>query len=82
MELARRKVLYAPDFVINAGGIINISHEGPGYDRAKAFAHVSRIGETLGEIFARAERHGIATSDAADRLAEDRFKTHDEVAAA
>ncbi|MEM7222342.1 MAG: Glu/Leu/Phe/Val dehydrogenase dimerization domain-containing protein [Pseudomonadota bacterium] len=82
LALAARKVLYAPDYVINAGGIINISHEGPGYDRAKAFAHVARIGDTLGEIFARAGRQGTATSEAADRLAEDRFKKRAAAAAA
>jgi leucine dehydrogenase len=77
--LRERGVLYAPDYVINAGGIINISHEsgrGQGaYDRPRAFAHVARIGETLAEIFRHAEQHGIATSNAADRIAEKRFKT-------
>ena len=82
LALAERNILYAPDYVINAGGIINISHEGPDYDRAKAFAHVARIGDTLGEIFARAERRGRATSEAADHLAEDRFKSRDAAAAA
>ena len=75
LALAERNILYAPDYVINAGGIINISHEGPRYDRSKAFAHVARIGDTLSEIFARAERQGTATSEAADQLAEDRFKS-------
>ena len=73
-ELQRRGVLYAPDFVINAGGIIVISHEGPGYVEAEAFSHIARIQDTLGEIFRRAEAQGLPTSDAADRLAEDRFK--------
>ena len=73
--LQRRGVLYAPDYVINAGGIINISHEGPGYDKAKAFAHIAQIHDTLEEIFRRAEATGDSTSDAADRIAEERFKT-------
>ena len=60
--------------MINAGGIIVISHEGPGFDEAKAFAHVARIHDTLLEIFRRAEAARLATSDAADRLAEERFR--------
>jgi leucine dehydrogenase len=67
--LAARGILYAPDYVINAGGIINIAHEGAGYDRERAFAHVARIGETLREVFGRAEAERIPTSEAADRLA-------------
>ena len=72
--LRQRGILYAPDYVINAGGIIIISHEGPGYDEAKAFAHVARIHDTLMEIFRRAEKKQLATSEAADRLAEERFR--------
>jgi leucine dehydrogenase len=72
--LRQRGILYAPDYVINAGGVINISHEGPGYDEAKAFTHVARIHDTLLEIFRRADTAKMATSDAADRLAEERFR--------
>ena len=73
-ELARRGVLYAPDYVINAGGVINISYEGPAYDKVAAIRHVAAIRGTLAEIFTRADAQGIATSLAADRLAEERFK--------
>ncbi|MFQ6016568.1 MAG: Glu/Leu/Phe/Val dehydrogenase dimerization domain-containing protein [Kiloniellaceae bacterium] len=73
-ELTRRGVLYAPDYVINAGGIIHISHEGPSYDKAEAVDHVARIHDTLREIFSRADASGIPTSEAADRLAEERLK--------
>ncbi len=73
VELLRRGVLYAPDYVINAGGVINISHEGPAYDKQAAVDHVGRIHDTLREIFGRAEAAGIPTSEAADRLAEERF---------
>ncbi|MGF1630110.1 MAG: Glu/Leu/Phe/Val dehydrogenase dimerization domain-containing protein [Kiloniellaceae bacterium] len=72
--LRQRGILYAPDYVINAGGIINISHEGAGYDAAKAFAHVAQIHDTLLEIFRRADAQKVATSEAADRLAEERFR--------
>ncbi len=73
--LRQRGILYAPDYVLNAGGIIIISHEGPGYDEAKAFAHVAEIRDTLAEIFRRADAAGVATSEAADRLAEERFRS-------
>ena len=76
--LKARGILYAPDYVINAGGIVNISHEsqlsGAAYDKATAFAHVARIGDTLAEIYRLAERADLPTSEAADRLAEQRFK--------
>ena len=78
-ELLRRKgVLYAPDYVINAGGIIAVAYEagrqGARFERERALAHIDRIHDTALEIFARAEREGIATSTAADRLAEERFR--------
>jgi len=71
--LAARGVLYAPDYAINAGGVINLSYRGPAYDRAAAFAHVERIHDTLLEIFDRAAREGPTTAAAADRVAESRF---------
>ena len=73
VELMRRGVLYAPDYVINAGGVINISHEGPAYDKREAVSHVAKIHDTLREIFGRADAAGVPTSEAADRLAEERF---------
>ncbi|MGH6947345.1 MAG: Glu/Leu/Phe/Val dehydrogenase dimerization domain-containing protein [Kiloniellales bacterium] len=75
LELRRRGILYAPDYVINAGGVIFISHEGPSFDRGAALTHVGAIEQTLTEIFERAEDAGISTSEAADRIAEERFKT-------
>lgn len=70
--LAARGILYAPDYVINAGGIINISCEtGPGgYSEARSLAKIARIPEALTEIYAIAARDGVTTAVAADRLAE------------
>jgi leucine dehydrogenase len=68
--LAERGILYAPDYVINAGGIINISYERGGYDRARAYAHIARIAGTLDAIFARADSEKAPTSVIADRMAE------------
>ncbi|TQV82043.1 Glu/Leu/Phe/Val dehydrogenase dimerization domain-containing protein [Denitrobaculum tricleocarpae] len=73
-ELHKRGILYAPDYVINAGGVINISHEGPAYDQERAFAHVAKIHDTLTEIFKRSAASGVPTFQAADRLAEERFQ--------
>jgi len=71
--LAARGILYAPDYVINAGGVINISHEGPCYNKDEAVRHVARIQRTLSEIFRRAEAENIPTSEAADALALERL---------
>ena len=78
--LKDRGVLYAPDFAINAGGIINISHEGR-YDRERAFAHVAGIADTLSAIFRLADRENIATAAAADRLARETLEKADRKAA-
>jgi leucine dehydrogenase len=71
--LAARSILYAPDYVINAGGIINIAHEGPNYDRQTAFRHVARIRETLLGIFSRAETEGLTPEESANRIARERL---------
>jgi leucine dehydrogenase len=70
--LAARGILYAPDYVINAGGIINVGCElrPGGYDVEYALAQVHRIPETLGRVFARAKARGITTHAAAQELAD------------
>ena len=78
--LQARNILYAPDYAINAGGVIWISHEGPHFDRKAASAHVARIEQTLGEIFARAAKDRITPSEAADRVAESRFEKQSKAA--
>lgn len=70
--LADRNVLYAPDYVINAGGIINVSvefHPG-GYDEKVALTKIERIPQALKELWTIAKEERIPPSDAADRLAE------------
>ncbi|MES2050300.1 MAG: Glu/Leu/Phe/Val dehydrogenase dimerization domain-containing protein [Pseudomonadota bacterium] len=74
-EVCRQKgILYAPDFVINAGGIIKVCYEYNNTPEDGMVAHVRRIGDTLAEIFARADSEGLPTSVVADRIAEARFK--------
>ncbi len=73
--LMDRGILYAPDYVINAGGLIDIAAEGPGYSFEKALKDCERIGPTLSEIFQLAAREGKPTNAVADRMAEERFKS-------
>lgn len=72
--LWQRGILYAPDFVINAGGIIDVYYERIGPDPAAVRQHVETIGHTLEEIFTRSARDSLPTGQIADRLAEERFK--------
>ena len=68
--LADRGILYAPDYVINAGGVIHLAgYETLGWDEATMAARLAGIGETLATVFAEADRDGITTAEAADRLA-------------
>lgn len=70
----QKGILYAPDFVINAGGIIKVCYEYLHTPEAGLDAHVRRIGDTLADIFARADHDDQPTSVVADRIAEARFK--------
>jgi leucine dehydrogenase len=72
--LAERGILYAPDYVINAGGIIEIWYEGPDYDENKVRAHLERIGQTLTTVFKRSELEKRPTGEIADRMAEEKFR--------
>jgi leucine dehydrogenase len=68
-------VLYAPDFVINAGGVLNsLGSEHLSWTREQIEARLAAIGDTLGEIYARADAEKISTETAAGRLAESRLR--------
>src|SRR5690606_13122134 len=67
-------ILYAPDYVVNAGGVINIPEEQGGYDRDRANKRIEGIYETTIQILDLAERDGITTAEAADRYAEARIE--------
>ena len=66
--LKQKGVLYAPDYVINAGGIINVSFE-KDYDAAKSEAKVRKIYDTLLTIFRKAEQEDRTTGEVADEMA-------------
>lgn len=67
--LLERQILYAPDYVINAGGLINVANELEGYNQERALKQAEGIYDILGRIFAIAEREDIPTHKAADNLA-------------
>ena len=70
---SKRGILYAPDYAINAGGVMNVSLEIDGYNRERAMRMVRTIYYNIGRIFKIAERDDIPTYKAADRLAEERI---------
>ena len=73
-RIADAGVLYAPDYVVNAGGVINIADELHGhYDHDRAFARVADIRDTVANVLRVARDEGITTADAADRIAERRI---------
>ena len=75
-DLHRRGILYAPDYVINSGGVINIACELDGAYRAeRAREMTKRIYETMERVLHIASREEIPTARAADRLAEERIRS-------
>ncbi len=72
--LRERGILYAPDYVVNAGGLINVYNElGQEYNEARALAMMEKIYHNLKAIFAIARQEGVSTAVAADRFAERRL---------
>jgi leucine dehydrogenase len=69
-QLLARNILYAPDYVTNAGGVINGCIELLGWGRAEALAKVEQIYDTVLNVFRIAEEEGVTPNRAADRLAE------------
>lgn len=73
-RIAARGILYAPDFVVNAGGIINIAAEVGGYDIERSDQMVDKIYENLTEVLTAAVELGISTEQAAEHVAESRIE--------
>jgi leucine dehydrogenase len=72
--LQQRGILYVPDYVINAGGVIHVADELYGFNEDRVMQKVSKIYDTVLDIFAIAKREGLTTHLAADRLAEERIE--------
>jgi len=71
--LADRGILYAPDYVVNAGGVIQVADERGGFSFERAKARAEHIFGTTTRIFEIADTEGVPSSAAADRLAEQRM---------
>ncbi len=74
-EIEARGILYAPDYVINGGGVINVYGELQGWTMDRAKRKAQEIYDTLLRVFAIAERDGVPSFEAADRLAEERIRS-------
>ena len=72
-DLADRGILYAPDYVVNAGGVIQVADELHGFDFDRCKEKAAKIFDTTLAIFARAKADGIPPAAAADRIAEQRI---------
>lgn len=73
--LRARGVLYAPDYAINAGGVISVALGEPGTGDAAIRAKVEAIGDTLTRIFRTADETDQPTQAVADQLAKQRLST-------
>jgi leucine dehydrogenase len=72
--LAELGILYAPDFIANAGGLINVADELAGYAPERARASVENVYRTLREVFTIAREDHVSTAEAADHFAESRLE--------
>jgi leucine dehydrogenase len=73
-RLRERGILYAPDFVINAGGVFfNVGTEALGWEAEDVERALAGIGDTLAEIFSRSDAEGVSTGRAADQRAQSRL---------
>lgn len=75
-RLMGRGILYAPDYIINGGGVINVAEElsGMPYSIERVFRKLSVIPARLKEVFALSEAEGITTAEAADKVTERQFE--------
>ena len=75
-DLMQRGILYAPDYAINAGGLVNVSQEVAGYDESAATERTMKIYETIYEIAERAKSAMAPTYRIADTMVEERLAAH------
>jgi glutamate dehydrogenase/leucine dehydrogenase len=80
-RLLRAGILYAPDYIANAGGVIQlVGLEDEGWNEEELEEHLSSIGETLRTLFRAAAEDGIAPAEAAERLVAERLAAASAVA--
>src|SRR3546814_11371179 len=76
-QLLDRGIAYAPDYVVNAGGIINVSAEYLGEDESDGELRVAQIAPRVGELLERAAREGGSPAAVADEMAEEGLRTEE-----
>jgi valine dehydrogenase (NAD+) len=74
-QLRGRGILYAPDYLVNAGGVIQVEDERHGFSFARAQAKASGIFDVALRVFEAADKEGVSPAVAADRLAEERMRS-------
>lgn len=72
-QLKQLGILYAPDFIVNSGGVINVADELSGYNEERATNKIKAIYEQMGQVFEIAKKEKITTAAAANHLAEQRI---------
>ncbi len=72
-RLVERGIRYAPDFVVNSGGVINIAQELAGYDQQKAYTKVKGIFDTTLRVLLVSQEHGVSPNEVAEAMAEQRI---------
>ena len=75
MRFTNKGILYAPDYVVNAGGVINVYQEIIGYDSQEATKKVEKIYDKVLDIFKISKEKQITPGQAANYLAEERIRT-------
>lgn len=77
--LKEKGIVYAPDYVANAGGVINVAMEKPSYDYEAAKSATEKIYNRILEIFEISDKENISTNEAADKLAMSRIESISEI---
>lgn len=72
--LKARSILYAPDYVVNSGGLMNVASEVEGYDRDKVMRQAEGVYDITMDVFALASKKDILTFEASNALAEERLR--------
>lgn len=80
-QLRGRGILYAPDYLVNAGGVIQVEDERHGFSFQRAQAKAMRIFDIALQVFRAADEEGVSPAVAADRLAEERMRSVGRLAA-
>jgi len=70
----QKGILYAPDFVINAGGLINVADELQGYNKERAYKKIEMIYTNIKKLLAISKERQIPTNIAANLMAEERME--------